>query len=76
MGRPSNPVNQHLSRSRFLIKPFILLTPKNPLKPSGFCANRVTRLGYCNPAGLQFFMKIILLGLLFYFYIIQNWIIW
>jgi hypothetical protein len=25
----------------------MLLTRKNPLKPSGFCANRVTRLG-CN----------------------------
>ena len=51
-------MNRHLNRSKFLIKPFILLTRKNPLKLNGFCANRVTRLGYCNPARLQFLWKL------------------
>jgi hypothetical protein len=55
-------VNQHLSWSEFLIKPVMLLTRKNLLKPSGFCANRVTRLSYYNPAGFAIFMNITLLG--------------
>ena len=46
----------------------MLLTRENLLKLSGFCANRVTRPGYCNTAGFEIFMKITLLGLFFYLY--------
>jgi hypothetical protein len=46
----------------------MLLTRENPLKPSGFCANRVTRPGYCKPAEFEIFIKITLLGLFFYLY--------
>ncbi len=54
VGRSGNLMNRHLSQYRFLIKPFMLLTRKNPLKLSWFCANHVTRLGYYNPTRLQF----------------------
>ncbi len=60
-----DPVNWHLSQSEFFIKTLMLLTRKNPLKPSGFCANRVTWLG-CNFYENYFF------GSTF----IQNLIIW
>ena len=46
----------------------MLLARENPLKPSGFCANRVTWPGYCKPAEFEIFIKITLLGLFFYLY--------
>ena len=60
-------VTWHPSRSKFLIEPVMLLTQENSLKPGGFCANRITQLGYCNPFGFEIFMKIAFLVLLFQF---------